>query len=293
MSKRQLSFLTAVPLLACNGVLNASTLSSVSAQIAPFLSGSASYGSATGDCSQSNSTSAGCVVEIYAPIFGQAFAIAEASSAFGSLSGDAGADIGTNLLGEVYPGTAQIQFISEFSDPVLITGGAGRGTLVVHFSWNACSSTRVGNEFIAGSWPSFSVMAGTTMGGWTGGGTSTAGCALGVSGSGTRDLSTEFAFGGYVTVGGSTAGQVISNWYDNQGPDFVGAQNGSSASLTVTGFSVYDAAGNLVPGAEVTPLLAPLLIPEPTSISLLVCGALALCGARLVIRCRPARPTGC
>jgi hypothetical protein len=53
---------------------------------------------------------------------------------------------------------------------------------------------------------------------------------------------------------------------------FFGSTLISSASLGLTGFSVYDASGDLVPGAVVTPVLT----PEPASASLLLYGALVL-----------------
>jgi hypothetical protein len=68
-----------------------------------------------------------------------------------------------------------------------------------------------------------------------------------------------------------------------------GISVGSNASLTRTGFSVYDASGNLVPGAQVTPVLT----FEPGAFSLLLCDALVFYGAvhvahrRAPVRGRP------
>ena len=69
-----------------------------------------------------------------------------------------------------------------------------------------------------------------------------------------------------VMVGGSISGSAEGEF------PFPGS---SDASLILASFSVYDAAGNLVPGTNVTPVLT----PEPGTCSLFLCGALALCGA--------------
>ncbi len=293
MSRAVVSFLFAIPAFLASGISSASTLSSVSAQASPPFG--VPFSGAT-DCSQSSSTSASCNIQVYVEMFrgGSALANISASSAFGSLTGQASAtaENDSSGLGGLYIGTVQAQFTSVFSDPVLITGGAGNGTLQAHFSWTVCSWTLVGNSYVPGYLPSFSASAGTSTEAWTGS-TSGAGYEFGCSGfpgGGTLDLSTPFSFGGYVTIAASTDGEVISEINEN---DVLSpAENFSSASLTLTGFTVLDASGNLVPGAEVTPILTPMLTPEPASISLLICGKLALWATALVARSRHPHRTG-
>jgi hypothetical protein len=52
---------------------------------------------------------------------------------------------------------------AEFTDPVLVTGGAGTGTLVADFSWSASAWVAIGEVI----WPSFTVVVGTSGQSWT------------------------------------------------------------------------------------------------------------------------------
>jgi len=258
--------LSALPLLiAFSAVSIAGTLSSVNMQASGMFS------SGPTGCGQTSFSSASCSFTAYNedPYGGEeVHGSASASSAFGALSGAALVQAGQSVFGTNFV-SVQGGFSAEFNDPVLVTGGSGTGTLVVDFSWSAGAVANYGE----GVWPSFTVVVGTSSESWTSSATDPVGptCSseLPCTGSGTVDISVPFTFGGVTTVGGSAS--VALNTFD--GEFFFGSTLNSSASLTLTGFSVYDASGNLVPGAMVTPILS----PEPGTVSLLMCGALVFC----------------
>jgi hypothetical protein len=277
MSRNGLTFLYALALVAAwNGISSAGTLSSVtlSGSATPLLPGSVTY------CSQSDVASAGCNIWISTEDgLSGAYAGGGASSAFGDLSGNLMFSIENSWRSDGYVEIDEAQFTAEFSDPVLITGSTGPGTLVAHFTWSGCDVGAWGDlcQRLDGSSPSFSATAGTSSSEWT---------ANGMVYSGALDLSTPFDFGGQSTIAGSIAGWLPNGIDYSPYPDL--ADGGSYASLTLTGFSVYDAAGDLVPGAQVTPILNPAPIPEPGSFGLAVCGVLAVWCAGLLNRFRNA-----
>jgi hypothetical protein len=144
-------------------------------------------------------------------------------------------------------------------------------------------------------WPTFAASVGASSSSWTGianlPSSNLCEGPVPCQGTGTLDVSSSFTFGGLIDVDGSTA--VGINTLEILGQSFpisLGQDGNSSSSLTVT-FLVYDAAGNLVPGAVVTPVLTST--PEPGSISLLLCGALVLGMrfARFTSKNRPQHPT--
>jgi hypothetical protein len=259
-------------LLAFGGVSVAGTLSSVGFSSSGMFNG----GTPTG-CGDSSATTAYC--SFYANNFDQyggegVSGNASASSAFGTLSGNAQAEASQSLFG--YNGViVQGGFTAEFNDPVLVTGVSGTGTLVADFSWNAeAYAVPSGEQF----WASFTAGVGSSSDSWTATGNlpyapyvCQGSTMVPCTGAGTVDVSSSFTFGGLTDVSGSTTADINTQPI-NIG--MYGEQLGySSSSLTVT-FLVYDAAGNLVPGAVVTPVLTST--PEPGSISLLLCGALVL-----------------
>ena len=223
-------------LLVFSAVCIAGTLSSVDMQ----ASGTFSSGPPTG-CGQASSSSAACSFSAYnwdRYGGGNVDGSASASSAFGSLSGAAYADAVQNNFGA--------NFVSVLAD----------------FSWSASAWVAIGEVI----WPSFTVVVGTSGQSWT---QPYGSCiAPNCTASGTLAVSVPFTFGGLTNVGGSTS--VFLN--TEEASFSLSSIFDSSASLTLTGFSVYDASGNLVPGAVVTPLLS----PEPGSVSLSLCGALVL-----------------
>lgn len=280
MSRSGLTFLYPLALaVAWAGISSAGTLSSVtlSGSAAPLAPGSVTY------CSQSDVASVGCNIWVYEDLWSGAYAGGGASSAFGNLSGNLMFSIENSWRSFGNVGIDQAQFTAEFSDPVLITGGTGPGTLVAHFTWSGCDVGAWGDlcHMLDGSSPSFSATTGTSSSEWT---------ANGMVYSGALDLSTPFNFGGQSTIAGTIAGWLPNGMIYSTSAD--SSNGGAYASLTLTGFSVYDAAGDLVPGAQVTPILNPASIPEPGSFGLVVCGALAVWCTRLLNRFRPARLTG-
>jgi len=273
MGLRQQAHLCMVPLLfAFGGVSIAGTLSTVYMQAYGMFNG----GTPTG-CGDNSATTASCSFSAYNtdPYGGEgATGSASASSAFGSLSATAWASAGQSIDG-ANGVTVQGGYTAEFDDPVVVTGGSGTGTLVADFSWTALGTVNATSEAF---WPTFAASVGASSSSWTGFANlpSSNLCAGPVpcQGTGTLDVSSSFTFGGLIDVDGSTA--VGMNTLEILGQGFplsLSQFANSSSSLTVT-FSVYDAAGNLVPGAVVTPVLTST--PEPGPISLLLCGALVL-----------------
>ena len=267
MNRCSLAGIYTLPLLlAWNVASKADTLSWVSLQ--------GSVASPITSCSASDAAAASCTINFTAGSGydeGQGFGLASASSAFGSLSGSADLFGSPDLLGRPYP-TVSGEFSADFNDPVLITGGTGSGTVVAHFSWSDAEYIYpvVCNDcYPGGFWPSFSADIGGTSQSWSAGPTS--------STTGTFDLAASFVFGSTTSVGGSLSADPTTELLVYSGS---GSDAGASASLTLTGFSVYDSAGNLVPGAEVTPMLS----PEPGAWSLCLAGLLILVGLRRVRR---------
>ena len=290
MGLRQQAHLCMVPLLlAFGGVSIAGTLSNVYMQGYGMFNG----GTPT-SCGDSSATTASCT--FYANNFDQyggegASGSASVSSAFGNLSATAWASAGQSIDG-ANGVSVQGGYTAEFDDPVVVTGGSGIGTLVADFSWTALGTVNATSEAF---WPTFAASVGASSSSWTGFANlpSSNLCAGPVpcQGTGSLDLSSSFTFGGLIDVDGSTAVGIDTLEILGQSfPISLGQDGNSSSSLTVT-FSVYDAAGNLVPGAVVTPVLTST--PEPGSISLLLCGALVfgMRFARFTSKNRPHHPT--
>ena len=139
MCRNRLLFMPALLLLLIfGGVVDAGTLSSVTLEgsAGPALSaGSIPY------CSASDVTNAFCYMSAFEDGGWGVQGWGDASSAFGKLTGSFFGDISfpTNALGYGWASLDEVQFTSDFSDPVLITGGSGQGTLVAHFAWMGCN----------------------------------------------------------------------------------------------------------------------------------------------------------
>jgi hypothetical protein len=273
MSLRQQAHLCTLPLLlAFSGVSIAGTLSTVGMGASGMFNG----GTPT-SCGDSSATTASCSFFDYNmdPYGGEsASGSASASSAFEMLSATASANAGQSIDGA--NGTSvQGGYTAEFDNPVVVTGGSGTGTLVADFSWTALATVNATSDAF---WPTFAASVGASSSSWTGianlPSSNLCEGPVPCQGTGTLDVSSSFTFGALIDVDGSTA--VGINTLEILGQSFpisLGQDGNSSSSLTVT-FLVYDAAGNLVPGAIVTPVLTST--PEPGSISLLLCGALML-----------------
>ena len=271
MGLRRQAHLCMVPLLlALSGVSIAGTVSTVGME----ATGMFDEGGIT-SCGYSSATTASCSVGAnnYDPFGGELVtAGTSASSAFGALSGSIGAQAYQSCCYNFV--SVQGGFTAEFNDPVVVTGGSGTGTLVADFSWTAEATVSGTSEAF---WPTFAASVGTLSESWTG----TANLPISpvciaqvpvpCTGSGTLAVSSAFTFGGLIDVDGSTAVEMdTSEITGGSFPADLGQIGNSLSSLTVT-FLVYDASGNLVPGAIVTPITS---TPEPGSISLLLCGAL-------------------
>jgi hypothetical protein len=260
-----------VPPVDAGGAFSAVSVADTLASANLQTYGTFSSGGST-SCASTSSSSAGCFLYLYNddPYGGEmVWGNATALSAFGALSGAAETQAGQNVFG-YNPVGMQGGFSADFDDAVLVTGGTGTGYLFADFSWTAAATANFGKGFDI--WPSFTVAVGSSSESWTSSATGPIGIScyspFPCTGSGTVVVSTPFTFGGLTDISGSTADSLSTG----EGVLFFGSTLISSASLGLTGFSVYDASGDLVPGAVVTPVLT----PEPASASLLLYGALVL-----------------
>ena len=240
------------PMLLLSNVSDAGTLSIVGAKIdgvgPPFSPGSVSA------CTRESTTSAVCAISASEPYYRWGgFISITASSSFGSVA--ANGDVEDDRYGLL---TAS--FSAEFSDFLQVTGGSGAGTLVAHFAWDARAT-----HFpeIPATPPSFSVVAGKSRSSWT--------PALSITPtSGLLDVSSPFIFVDLLAIGGATTGNMLAG---NGESEYLGS------SLNVTGYSIFDANGNSVSGAVVTPQGVPnvnFFVPEPGCSILFPAGSLAL-----------------
>ncbi len=249
-------------LFALNAVSSASTLSTVS------VSGTSDGNpSAPTSCAAMDAASASCSINYdYGTGYNGAhgFGLASATSVFGLLTGAVQVNGSPDFLGRSFP-FVQGQFAAEFSDPVIVTGDTGTGTLVAHFTWSADADTQpLCYECPpAGFWPSYVVSIGNSSVSWTAGAPAT---------NVPLDFAAAFVFGQMTAVGASSSDQISTDIPAYSAPG-IGAA--AIAELMLTGFSVYDASGNLVPGAQVTVVGA-----EPGTWMLWVCGLLVLARLR-------------
>ena len=191
--------------------------------------------------------------QFYGYEYFQADGTVMASSVFGALSGEITENLkGLQGLSGGNPFDLTENFYAGFNNLLLVTGGTGTGMLVAHYSWDFEASQAA--PFTVGFDANFFDGFGISVGGTYPPGP--------LSQSGTFDVPVSFAFGQLMPIEAYMQGIAT--------PHILSFS--LSASLSLTGFSVYDAAGNLVPGAQVAPTIA----PEPGSMWLLLCGTLGL-----------------
>jgi hypothetical protein len=218
-------------------------------------------------CQDSGLTSASCTISFQLSPFRYGDGTVSATATFGSLSG------GGSGGGEgATPGP--IIYNTSFSDYLVVTGGTGSGTLIANYQLSADGGqplNPVGNADVPTNSPEFSFLEGSTEENLyphlTDGNTGFSNMPF--------SISSPFQFGTPVAFGADTQA-LIDNYINTEGLNF-GAQCGSSVQLV--GFTVLDASGNVIGGAEVTPanlVGLDFFTPEPFSASLVLLGLVTL-----------------
>jgi hypothetical protein len=219
-------------------------------------------------CQDSGVTSASCSISFQlTPSSFQGGGSVSATAGFGSLSGQ-----GSGGGEAATPGP--IIYNTSFSDYLVVTGGTGSGTLTAHYQLDADGGQPLNpatNADVPTNSPEFSFLEGSTAENLY------PHLTDGNSGFSNEpfSISSPFQFGTQVTFGADTQA-LIDNYIYTEGL-FAEAQCGSSVQLI--GFTVLDASGNVIPGAEVTPenvVGLDFFTPEPFSASLVLLGLVAL-----------------
>jgi len=239
----------------------------------PQISGPPPTG--TFQCQQSGSASAFCQSD-YSAFYGRVTGggLSAGTAAFGALTG---------RMQESGGGSGYLT--ASFGDNVVVTGGSGAGTLVAHY---ALATTALAYLTDSNKTGGFSFVQGATTAnvspvflnfGFTSPNLNPpAGCGMfGLCFSEMFDVSSPMTFGAALPMGAAT--YLMS---DGLGELPVDLGNGLNAntSLTLTGFTVLNAAGSVIAGASVTPQNQPWSpTPEPVTWGLMLAG-LAILGMR-------------
>lgn len=231
----------------------------------------------TFSCQQSGITSAACQTNFGQGSY-QGGGIVTANASFGSASASA-----TGSGSGLTPGP--MYYNTSFNDNLVVTGGTGAGTLIVQYQLTASSIAYVNptQPPLSLASPEFSFVQGSTRESFY---TNLNTSADTVNQS--FEVSSPFLFGTPFAFGAETqnfVGDYVSSYPFS---DIVGAQ--TESSLQLTGFTVLDASGHVIAGAQLTPQNVAGLdffTPEPFS------GSLALLGLALLAwpaaRCRQGR----
>lgn len=218
------------------------------------------------NCSQFAVTSAACETG-FSNFTGtiEASANVTAKAGFGSASGSA------NGGGDISPGV--MYYLASFANDVVVTGGTGKGTLIVQYQITAGSGVFVDPSTHPDAplaSPQFTFVQGSNRENID---TNLIASVAYINES--VNVTSSFHFGAPFAFGAETQA-VVDDYYSALG---TGVDASGGSSLQLTGFTVLDSSGHVVAGAQIIPgqaLGTGIFTPEPLS------GSLALLGLALL-----------